>query len=280
MPAFFIFCNCFDNITLRHSEGVKRLRDLAKRSSGWIPPPFGRRNDAERDVCWKCDIVELISMNETGRSYLFSQDRWIVLAAVIWAAAWGVVSLGASGWIPRLECLLELGVLVFGFSLCGAALGSFFYRLHQRKFPGGALLSVLIIVLSVVGFRKIPHKPTQICYVPSSSITVRFYYHDSIGGATVSDSVSVTYQDGETPETLIFSAYSSPIITSINCNENAIILNQLHDAPIVLPLSWVQTALLREPLRFYKGKLETMAYADDVRDWKSVFVPTVTPTAP
>ena len=211
---------------------------------------------------------------------LESFERWLIGLASVWAVVWIIDVISSSGWLPRVDCLVDFAILVAGVLLSVLSVGFLLMQFYRRRLSFGAVIAVLMIMLAVFGSRKIPNKPTQICHIPDSTITIRFYYHDSIGGATGSDRFSVTYQDETAPENGIFFAYSSPIITSVTCRKDGVILNQLHEEPIFLPLSWIQEDLLEHPLRFYKGRLETLEYTDDVRGWSSTFIPTPPPMSP
>ncbi len=184
--------------------------------------------------------------NPFGRLEAF--ERWLIGLTSVWAVVWVIDVISSSGWLPRVDCLVDFAILVAGVLLFVLSVGFLLVQFYRRQFSLGAVIAVVMIMLAVFVSRKIPNKPTQICHIPDSTITIRFYYHDSIGGATGSDRFSVT--------------------------------NQLHEEPLFLPLSWIQEDLLEHPLRFYKGRLETLEYADDVRGWTSTFIPTPTPMSP
>ncbi len=235
-----------------------------------------RTDDVTDRQCLSGEIVMI--NNPFGKLETF--ERWLIGLASCWAVVWVIDSISSSGWLPRVDCLVDLAILAAGVLLIGLSVGFLIVRFYHRQFSLGAVVAVLMMLLALFVSRKIPNKPTQICHIPDSTITIRFYYHDSIGGATGSDRFSVTYQDEIVPEKGIFYAYSSPFITSVTCRKDGVMLNQLQEKPIFLPLLWIQEDLLEHPLRFYKGRLETLEYADDVRGWASTFIPTPTPTSP
>lgn len=180
------------------------------------------------------------------------------------------------GWLPRIDCLVNLAAMAALVPLSLCAIVFSLRSLLRREFSIGAGASLLVMAFALFASPRLPAKPTQICQISGTNAVVRFYLFESSGGATTSDSYHVTFQDGAIEKT-IFSAYSSPGISTIQCQTDAVVLFDFHRDPIVLPLEWIKSDLKRRPLRFYKGILESLEYQEQVRHWDGVMIPTPTP---
>lgn len=92
----------------------------------------------------------------------------------------------------------------------------------------------------------------------SSNITVRAYIYRSSGGATTSDSTSVYIQEGKSLfERRVWSAYSSPFISEMKCDEDSLIINTDYYLPELKYFKFSSEQLTGElvvqPIRLYKG---------------------------
>ena len=69
----------------------------------------------------------------------------------------------------------------------------------------------------------------------------------------------------------IFSAYSSPGVKDIKCEQSEVILIFYPgDYQEALSLDWIRNELVYKPLSFYKSHLKTPEYWDEVSDWKYI----------
>ena len=199
-----------------------------------------------------------------------SWDKSLIIATLTWIVLWFVNDLALKRWIPQIDLFVWLiGFVLFAF-ITLTILVILIRFLLKRRLSIDVVGALAFIALSIVNVRLIPilpETPTQICSIPETGEILRFYLHESQGGATTSDGYAVRYEDETTPETTIFYAYSSPGIASIECQQDAVLLLDYHRDPIVLPLKWIQTELVHESIKIYKSRLESPTYEDDVRDW-------------
>jgi hypothetical protein len=119
-------------------------------------------------------------------------------------------------------------------------------------------------------------KMVEKCELPGTNAVARLYVLRG-SNVTTSHSYYVTFQEGASPEKIIYHAYSSPGVSTIRCEVEAVILLGYHRKPFVLPLEWIKSELVHKPISFYKLRLESLEYKDKVVNWDGVFVPTPTP---
>ena len=108
------------------------------------------------------------------------------------------------------------------------------------------------------------------CQLTENNAVIRLY---EVRGSSVttSDSWSVTYQEPNSFKKTIFSAYSSPGVKDIKCEQSEVILIFYPgDYQEALSLDWIGNELVHKPLSFYKSHLKTPEYWDDISDWKYI----------
>ncbi len=207
-----------------------------------------------------------------------NRDWLLFIVCFAWAVLWVFIGVGDRGWLPRVDCLFDLATLAAFIPLLFCAIVFFVRALLQRRLPLGAGASLLVMVLALLIVPRLPAKPTEVCEIPGTDAVIRFYRVESRGGATTSDGYRVTFQDAATDERAIFHAYSSPGISAIECQKEAVVLLDYHRDPIIISLQWIKSDLIHRPLEFYKGILNDLEYQEEVRDWGDVMIPTPTPT--
>lgn len=161
------------------------------------------------------------------------------------------------------------------------------HRILQRRFrkPAAiALLSLLVSFILTSCSQQVSNKPLALgtpvsqCTFPSSRAVARLYVDEgSLSISTIDH--TVTYQDGSGPEVIIFYSVSSPIIRSLRCTNDSLVLVRDADnaSAMELALSWIKTDLVKAPLRFYKTRLTSLEYANQVKAWPQIMIPTPTP---
>ena len=93
----------------------------------------------------------------------------------------------------------------------------------------------------------------------SSNLTARAYIYHSSGGATTSDSTSVYIQEAKSLfERNVWSAYSSPLISEMKCDEDNLIINTDYYLPELRDFQFsseqLTNDLVEHPIHLYKGK--------------------------
>lgn len=105
------------------------------------------------------------------------------------------------------------------------------------------------------------------CEIPISGEKVRLYMTQG-SSVTTSDSYRVTFQAPRKNEVKIYSAYSSPAIKSIACEDTSVIFTFYPDNSVSIPVSWIKEKLVHTPLTFYKLKLTSPEYQEEVSHWE------------
>ena len=83
-------------------------------------------------------------------------------------------------------------------------------------------------------------------------------YEVSGSSVTTSDSWSVTYQQPNSSKKPIFTAYSSPGVKDIKCEQSEVILIFYPgDYQEALSLDWIRNELVYKLLSFYESHLKT-----------------------
>ena len=109
------------------------------------------------------------------------------------------------------------------------------------------------------------------CQMPGNGATLRLFVRRG-SSATTSDTYSITYQRPGAVEKGIFSAYSSPFVDDLICEQDQDTLIHDPNKPVTLSLRLIEEELVNKPLRFYKGELRSPEYRDAVSDWQEVDV--------
>jgi hypothetical protein len=133
-----------------------------------------------------------------------------------------------------------------------------------------ALIGIIIscVVFSISKSKRISGDMVSQCQIISNNAIVRLYQFSG-SHATTSDAYTVTYQGKDKDETKIFHSYSSPAIRSIKCEENQVVLDGYGSSYlIVLPVEWIEEELVNVPLDFYKFKLRSTEYEEEVSRWE------------
>ena len=133
----------------------------------------------------------------------------------------------------------------------------------------------LLLVGSVIFFRifgngtSVNSLVTE-CQLTENNAMIRLNeVHGS--SVTTSDAWSVTYQEPNSLKKTIFSAYSSPGVKDIKCEQSEVILIFYSgDYQESLSLDWIRNELVYKPLSFSKSHLKTPEYWDEVSDWKYI----------
>jgi hypothetical protein len=204
------------------------------------------------------------------------KDKWLFVICLAWAMLWVFIVLGEKGWLPYFDFLVGVAAIVCAVPVSLYAIVIFLRSLMQKQVPVAACASLMVIAFAIFCGFWLPRKPTQICQIPGTNEVIRFFFLDSIGGATTSDAYRVTFQDGTALEKTIFHAYSSPAIEKVECQNDAVVLLGYGQTPMILPVQWIKESLIYKPLDFYKNRLESLEYQDQVRSWDA-YIPTPTP---
>ena len=132
------------------------------------------------------------------------------------------------------------------------------------------LLVGSLIFLRILGNETSANSLVMECQLTENNAVVRLYeYHGS--SITTSDSWLITYQEPNSLKKTIFSAYSSPPVKNIECEQSEVILIFYPgDYQESLSLDWIRNKLVNKPLSFYKDHLKTPEYWDDISDWKYI----------
>ena len=125
---------------------------------------------------------------------------------------------------------------------------------------------------------RLPRKKNlvQECTFSETNETARFYKSNG-SHATTSDGYTVTFQEVGSKEKVVFYAYSSPGINEIRCEKESLILLDKHRDPYLLPIEWIKSELVFQPIRFYKMQLQTPEYVENISEWDNAYLPTPTP---
>ena len=134
---------------------------------------------------------------------------------------------------------------------------------------------VVLLVGSLIFFRILGNRTDANSLITECQFTdghtVARLYKSNGSSVTTSDSWSVTYQEVESKEKTIFSAYSSPGVKEIVCEQSEVILIFYPgDYQESLSLDWIRSDLVHQPLSFYKSHLKTPEYWDEVSSWKYI----------
>ena len=133
-----------------------------------------------------------------------------------------------------------------------------------------ALLVGSVIFCRIWGARTSTDSFVKECQLIENKAVVRLYEHHG-SSVTTSDSWSVTYQEPDSSENTIFSAYSIPGVKDIDCEQSEVaLIFYPGDYQESLTLDWIQNELVHKPLSFYKSHLKTQEYWDNVSDWKYI----------
>jgi hypothetical protein len=116
------------------------------------------------------------------------------------------------------------------------------------------------------------------CSFQASKAVARLYI-DEGSGATSSVDFTVTYQGEKEKERIVFYSVSSPSISNIRCLEDKLILvrNEPSNQELELSTAWIEADLVKAPLKFYKTRLTSFEYANQIKDWPMILLPTSTP---
>jgi hypothetical protein len=134
---------------------------------------------------------------------------------------------------------------------------------------------VILLVGSVIFFRILGNRTSTNslvteCQLTESNAMVRLYeVHGS--SVTTSDSWSITYQEPSSSKKTIFSAYSSPAVKDIKCEQSEVtLIFYPGDYQESLSLDLIRNELVHKPLSFNESHLKTPEYWDEVSDWKYI----------
>jgi hypothetical protein len=132
------------------------------------------------------------------------------------------------------------------------------------------LLVGCVIMFRILGNGTNTSSLVTECQLTENNAVIRLYeVHGS--SVTTPDSWSVTYQEPSSSKKTIFSAYSSPAVKDIKCEQSEVIfIFYPGDYQEALALDWIRNELVNKPLSFYKSHLKTPEYWDEVSDWKYI----------
>ena len=134
---------------------------------------------------------------------------------------------------------------------------------------------VILLVGSIIFFRILGNGTRTNSLVTECQLTENNAMiqldEDHGSSVTTSDTWSVTYQEPSSSKKTIFSAYSSPAVKDIKCEQNKVtLIFYPGDYQEALSLDWIRDELVYKPLSFSKSHLKTPEYWDEVSDWKYI----------